>query len=246
MNTLNLCQYLEWDSQFFSRNIARVTKTKLAANDMPQILAWCKENKIDCLYFLADSTDSETARLVEDNHFRMVDIRVTFEKQIKPPLPTPEEVPPNSFRQCRLNDIPIITALAGTSYRQSRYYFDTDFPVDLADKMYEVWTEKCCTHPDWTVFVAQLEDKPVGYIACKHVSPTEGKIDLIAVDPSLQKTGTGQKLVKRSLLWFAEQEYTTASVVTQGQNVAAQRLYQRCGFLLRSVELWYHRWFISV
>jgi ribosomal protein S18 acetylase RimI-like enzyme len=32
------------------------------------------------------------------------------------------------------------------------------------------------------------------------------------------------------------------SVVTQGRNVAAQRLYQRAGFVTASTQLWYHRW----
>jgi hypothetical protein len=31
-------------------------------------------------------------------------------------------------------------------------------------------------------------------------------------------------------------------VVTQARNVPAQRLYQKCGFITRSVELWFHRW----
>ena len=35
-------------------------------------------------------------------------------------------------------------------------------------------------------------------------------------------------------------------VVTQGRNIAGQRLYQRCGFLTRSVELWYHKWYPAV
>jgi hypothetical protein len=34
------------------------------------------------------------------------------------------------------------------------------------------------------------------------------------------------------------------NVVTQGRNSKAQRLYERCGFLTRSVQLWYHRWFM--
>jgi len=32
-------------------------------------------------------------------------------------------------------------------------------------------------------------------------------------------------------------------VVTQGRNLAAQRLYQRNGFVTASLQLWYHRWF---
>jgi RimJ/RimL family protein N-acetyltransferase len=43
--------------------------------------------------------------------------------------------------------------------------------------------------------------------------------------------------------WFAGQDIKTVHVVTQGRNTRAQRLYQRCGFVTRSMELWYHRWF---
>jgi hypothetical protein len=32
-------------------------------------------------------------------------------------------------------------------------------------------------------------------------------------------------------------------VITQGRNYAAQRLYQRAGFVTRKTELWYHKWF---
>jgi hypothetical protein len=32
-------------------------------------------------------------------------------------------------------------------------------------------------------------------------------------------------------------------VVTQGNNLAAQRLYQTCGFLSRDLQLWYHKWY---
>ena len=35
---------------------------------------------------------------------------------------------------------------------------------------------------------------------------------------------------------------TYIDVVTQGRNYSAQRLYQRCGFITQSTELWYHKW----
>ncbi len=33
------------------------------------------------------------------------------------------------------------------------------------------------------------------------------------------------------------------SVVTQGRNIAPQKLYQKCGFISYSTMIWYHRWF---
>jgi ribosomal protein S18 acetylase RimI-like enzyme len=55
--------------------------------------------------------------------------------------------------------------------------------------------------------------------------------------------GVGRKLVVASLGWFDAHGADRVTVVTQGRNIAAQRLYQRCGFLTRSTGLWYHRWF---
>jgi hypothetical protein len=31
---------------------------------------------------------------------------------------------------------------------------------------------------------------------------------------------------------------------TTQRNYAAQRLYQRCGFLTGSIHLWYHKWYV--
>ena len=33
-----------------------------------------------------------------------------------------------------------------------------------------------------------------------------------------------------------------SSLVTQGRNLYAQRLYQKAGFFTKGTELWYHKW----
>ena len=43
--------------------------------------------------------------------------------------------------------------------------------------------------------------------------------------------------------WFEQEDAEKIRVVTQGRNVAAQRLYQKCGFASSSMEIWFHRWF---
>jgi dTDP-4-amino-4,6-dideoxy-D-galactose acyltransferase len=46
-----------------------------------------------------------------------------------------------------------------------------------------------------------------------------------------------------AIIWFAKQGAEKIGVVTQGRNVSAQRFYQRCGFVTRSVGFWFHRWY---
>jgi len=111
--------------------------------------------------------------------------------------------------------------------------------------LYETWIEKSCKGYADAVLVAELQGWPVGYISCHLLDQAEGQIGLFGVSADFQGKGLGQKLVNESLRWFAEQGMRQVTVVTQGRNCRAQRLYQRCGFLTRSVQLWYHRWFRS-
>ena len=64
----------------------------------------------------------------------------------------------------------------------------------------------------------------------------------MAVANELMKNGIVQA-VRRFLSWSRQQHAKRVTVVTQGRNLAAQRLYQGNGFVTASLQLWYHRWF---
>lgn len=92
------------------------------------------------------------------------------------------------------------------------------------------------------MLVAERDSKPAGYIACNWTADA-GQIGLIAVAGWARGAGLGRALVTSSLGVFRQNGAKRISVVTQGRNIASQRLYQRCGFLTHSVQIWYHRWF---
>jgi dTDP-4-amino-4,6-dideoxy-D-galactose acyltransferase len=235
----SLCEYLAWDSEFFSRRIARVSPKRLAQPDIGEIFLWCRKNAIDCLYFLAGSDDSETISLAEDNGFRLVDLRLTLETRVSQNANGRQH---EGVRVARPADIPALREIARTSHRQSRFYSDSRFPVDLSDDLYAVWIEKSCNGFANTVLVAEFNGEPAGYVTCS-VSHSEGQIGLLGVSQASQGNGVGRALVESALNWFASQNVELVRVVTQGRNRNAQRLYQRCGFLTHSQELWYHQWF---
>ena len=66
---------------------------------------------------------------------------------------------------------------------------------------------------------------------------------LLAVAQDHRRSGLAAELLGRALGWFREQGAGSVSVVTQGRNTGAVRLYERAGFVTYSIELWYHRWF---
>jgi dTDP-4-amino-4,6-dideoxy-D-galactose acyltransferase len=237
------CQYLDWDSEFFSVRIGRITVNRLTEVILEQVLMWCKFNSIDCLYFLANTDDVRTVRLVEEHDFRCVDIRITLERQIDDFPEAEEGIAQSVVHLCTPMDVQALRAIARVSHHDSRFYHDSIFPISRCDALYETWIEKSCSGYADAVMVAEMDGEPVGYLSCHLLGQSKGQIGLFGIKADLQERGLGRRLIDESLRWFRMQDRKEVTVVTQGRNINAQRLYQKCGFLTRSVQLWYHRWF---
>jgi ribosomal protein S18 acetylase RimI-like enzyme len=233
------CEYLDWDSRFFGLRIARVNGNRLDPVRVAQILDWSRQQPPDCLYFLAD-LDTATIRLAEQQGFRLVDIRATLAARL--PNTHSEKWSSADIREAVPEDIPALREIAGTSHRDTRFYQDGGFPRHLCDELYRVWIEKSCRGDADIVLVAEYNSRPAGYIACNLNQKGSGQIGLVGVDQEARSLGLGRRLVQHSLCWFQQHEAREVIVVTQGNNVAAQRLYQQCGFLTSAVQLWYHLW----
>lgn len=232
------CRFLDWDSQFFGRRIARVNANRLSGDSLRQIQSWCEAQRIDCLYFLADSTDAETVRLSERARFHFVDVRFTLGRDTAGLVPASD---PTCVRPFQPADLPALRAIARVSHRDSRFYYDQNFPESLCDSLYEKWIENSTRGYAQAVLVGEHQAGPAGYISC-HFSAPGGQIGIFAVAQEAQGQGLGQQLVLAALRWFQQQGASEVTVVTQGRNVRGQRRYQKCGFSTRSVELWYHYW----
>lgn len=245
MNTNALCRYLDWDSDFFNFRIARLTSSRLTEEILKETYSWCAVNSIDCLYFLADTADDETVLLAEKSDFHLVDLRLTLEKPATAILAN-AALPANSLiRVSGDYDIEDLRLIARNNHSDTRFYFDRHFPQERCDELYATWIERSCRGFADAVFVADNNGKAGGYITCHLREGNIGQIGLVGVGSALQGKGIGTLLVNRALQWFVEQNMATVTVVTQVRNVAAQRLYQKNGFLTQSVQLWYHKWFNS-
>jgi len=237
-----LCSILEWDSAFFGMTIARVNSNRLDAQTAVQVMAWCKEKQVGCLYFLADSDHAETLRQAEKNGFNLTDIRVTYEL-VMGGMEERAALDPE-IRMAVPQDLPALRGMAGSSYRDSRFYYDGHFPQEACDRLYETWIEKSLSGYARAVLVKGAPGQPEGFVTCDTLLPEAiGKIGLVGVSSSTRGRGIGRALVMGSLDWFGRQGMKSVQVVTQGRNIPAQRFYQKCGFLVSEVRFWYHCWF---
>jgi dTDP-4-amino-4,6-dideoxy-D-galactose acyltransferase len=241
MSTVAVCEFLEWDSKFFGRRIARVNVPCLTEELVGEIDAWCRLNRIDCLYFLANATDRQTARLAQNNMFRFVDVRVTLELRLS--MVGGDRHLRFRVRDAYESDIAALRLLARTSHRDSRFYYDENFSDQACDELYETWIERSCRGWAKRVLVAEQGNDLAGYLTCHIPSPESGSIGLVGVKEEARGRGIGTGLMSSAIIWFAKQGTEKISVVTQGRNVSAQRFYQKCGFVTRSVGFWFHRWY---
>jgi dTDP-4-amino-4,6-dideoxy-D-galactose acyltransferase len=237
----DVCRYLSWDSDFFGRRIGTVAAKRLTPEDVPRIESWCEANRIDCLYFLADIGDQPSIRSALELGFAIVDVRVTLENSR---LHAESLDVSDRIRLAESRDLAALKRIAGISHHGSRFYADGHLPVERCNQLYETWIEKSCdgSLAD-CVLVADQDDEAVGYVSANMRERTSGEIGLAAVASEAQGKGVGTQLVRASLRWFASKGAQRVSVVTQGANISAQRLYQGCGFFTRKMELWFHRWY---
>lgn len=243
-DAIDICTYLEWDSEFFGKRVARLNRSRLAGPDILEALAWCAAQRVDCLYFLADADHAETRRLADQNNFLEVDMRLTLARPITPDDQQSALPMDSRVRLARESDLPLLRGFARTLHHDSRFYFDQRFERSKCDLLYQTWIEKSCRDHSQTVFVSEVDGQAAGYIACRS-NAEETQIGLLGVAETHARTGLGKALVQRFLSWSAQQGAQRATVVTQERNIAARNLYQNCGFLPATLQRWYHRWFTN-
>jgi len=242
MQTEQQIQLLEWDSDFFGLRIARVTTKQLTTEIMAAVSPACREQQVDCLYFLVSPEDTATIRQAEEQGFHLVDIRVTLERQIAANPGTWQSEAP-AVRLANAADIPALRVIAAANHRDSRFYHDGGFSLERCDELYATWIEKSCRGYADAVLVVDRGEGAVGYLSCHLQDNGTGQIGLVGVSSSCQGQGLGRHLLNESLRWFMAAGTSRIQVVTQGRNLGAQRLYQKTGFLTSSLQLWYHKWF---
>lgn len=179
--------------------------------------------------------------IAEAAGFHLVDLRIEFCRRIDAQAVT-ETLPVRHFRE---SDLPELKKIAADAYLNSRFYYDRNFTRERASALYQEWIDKSCRGHADAVLVAEHEGGVGGFITCQLESPGSspiGRIGLLGVSSHARGSGLGKALVNSALGYFEQKNAVEARVVTQGRNIAAQKLYQANGFKTHSLNLWYHKW----
>ena len=247
------CEMLPWDTDFFGFPIARVKKPYLITDMAEPIDAWCRANRVRCLYVnLASFGAFPAANVAEEMGFRLVDVKQTMLH-----MPGRVSPPPHAsiIRPARTEDLPVLEPMAAKNHAGGRFTYDLAFPRGKGEEMFRVWIRKFVTNSvanyrepesgtQYHCLVAETDGRLSGYAALDiQYNGNIGSISLLGVDEGVRRKGVGYDLVHAALAYFASQRTPTISLVTQAFNFPAQRLYQRCGFITSGCVFVYHKWY---
>lgn len=97
------------------------------------------------------------------------------------------------------------------------------------DYISDVWDE-WLADPDGVLLVAVAGERPIGLVRLRMMSPEEGWIEGIRVDPAARGQGIGRVLVSRVLAAAHERGATVVRLFTEQDNHPAQAIFARFGF----------------
>ena len=228
---------LEWDSEFFGFPVGEID-LRQGCGDLAALRDEIASSGYRLCYVLTHDADGDaTAAAIGAT---LVDRRTLMQRSLDHRSVEDRRDSEEDFASS--TDLARVRSLALQSAEFSRFRTDHRMPPDAWLRMYERWADNSMsgTMAD-AVLVARINGDVVGVLT---VSSREdlGKIGLFAVDAAARGRGLGAALLARGAAWFARRGCQSVLVVTQGDNIGAQRVYERAGYVIAAVTNVDHLW----
>jgi len=90
--------------------------------------------------------------------------------------------------------------------------------------------------PDSEIFMAYLDDEPVGHLVVSTNWNGFAHIDELAVHAPARRHGVAKALLDVAQFWSRKKKLPGIMLETQNNNLGACRLYERCGYVLGGID----------
>lgn len=239
-NTQAQCKVLDWDSALFGIPVALVHQPHLTAEELTRVIAGLKRQQIRLVYWPTDR-EIEPA-LVQPLGGLLVSRKVTFVIDFR--LANCGAIPPAASVESFTDAMSAadLENLAVQSSAYSRFSLDPHFPGEKTVSLYQTWIRRSIRKE---IAFEVLVIRDAGRIAAMITLGDKngrGDIGLLAVDAQYRGRKYGETMVRAAQRSFIARGYKLGQVATQGENIAACRLYTKCGYAMEKVEYYYHFW----
>lgn len=237
-------ELLSWDSDFFGFKVGRILPENLTVEELERTLGMLKNEGIKLVYWSSDPLDLQTQEAAQFCCGFLADKKVTYvieADNINPQLNCCEssltvDEYTDELPTAELEDLAVQAGV------YSRFKVDSRIPDNRFVELYKLWILNSVNKKIAdSVLVARSEDRIVGMITVGKKG-NRADVGLIAVDASMRGKKLGVALVQAAQEWALKNGFGSAQVVTQGENLAACKLYEKCGYHVDKIENIYHFW----
>ncbi len=219
-------QMMAWDTEFWGVRVGR-------AERLDGLSEWAAANTVGLVCLLVDTV--REVQEAEERGFRLMDVRVTLEQSLENMgvFVEPQPALPSEHGD--------IERIAHGAFTLSRFYADPRLDDADCGALYASWARQGIE-----AGTALVERSRSGYVRGFVTMALEGRgasIELIATGPEDRRKGAGRQLVLQGMRWAQDRGATSISVVTQGRNVGALRVFEGAGFRITGTQFWLHKWY---
>jgi dTDP-4-amino-4,6-dideoxy-D-galactose acyltransferase len=239
---MNLFQILDVDSEIFGFPVAKIVPDRLTQGDLGRAISCMKVENVRLVYWASNPNDKESQRAARLYHGFLSDKKVTFVIDLGLLSEQPAGIEWDIEEYADTVPCADLESLAIQVGRHSRFRADPCIAEEKLLAMYKLWIRNSVNRQIAdSVLVAHQSGRIVGMVTLG-VKKGRGDIGLFAVDPTMRRKSLGVALVRAAQEWGHRKGLRFAQVVTQGNNVAACRLYEKCGYRIEKIEFFYHFW----
>jgi dTDP-4-amino-4,6-dideoxy-D-galactose acyltransferase len=241
-----LLEHLPWDSRHFGFAVARVAAPALDDPALRAVLDDARRNGVRLVYWAAAAGRVVPEALLHEFGGLLADRKATFQADLSTAPRADGSPQPGGFRVTEYAEAAVsgrLLRLAVAAGEHSRFRTDPRIPRDKFEGLYESWIRQSVARQlADAVLVAEGEEPGPAGLVTVAAAGASASIGLIAVEGGARGRGLGALLMHAAHRWMAARGAVRASVVTQLENRAACRLYERCGYVLDGVRNYYHFW----
>ena len=153
---------------------------------------------------------------------------------------------PIVIRPAERSDLPVLGRLGALLVRV-HHAFDRDRfmePGAYVEEGYAAFLGERLDDPDTVVYVAQREERVVGYVyagieprSWKELRDRAGFLHDVVVEPDVRRQGIARRLVEAAAAWLESAGAPRLMLWTAEKNAAAQMFFEQLGFRRTMIEM---------
>lgn len=236
-------QILQWDSDFFGYNVGRILPSRLTSEELKALLESLKKENVTLVYWPSDPEDPESQEAARRSGGFLADRKITYVvdlEQISRQLAEEQNMTIREYTDIETNDD--LEDLAIQSGLYSRYKVDPKIGNALYEKLYKLWIRNSVNRSLAEKVLLSMDEGKIAGMVTVGMKNGRGEIGLIAVHETMRGKSVGVHLTRAAQKWAIAKGCRYAQVVTQGNNHAACKLYEKCGYRIESTVNYYHFW----